>query len=94
LRERKLRLTTVDEIVRNPGEYRKLPGCEKGIVPWWQGMKPDDIAIAVGSEEDQSILHEAEPEHWVACWRTDYFANHADRRADIGIRRPCAAVAR
>ena len=35
LHDRRHRLTTVEEIVGSPEEFRKLPGFRDGIVPWW-----------------------------------------------------------
>ena len=82
LDERKKRLTTVDQIIRNPDEFRKLPGAEKGVIPWWPTMpSPPDLAKSPGGSE--YVLHEIEPDHWVGCWRTEYLEANPTRRPDI-----------
>ncbi len=82
----KRRLTTIDEVVGDPGQFRKLPGYDTGVVPWWPAMPPPaNLAMSRGGSD--SILHEVEPEHWVACWRTEYLEHHPSRRPDIAFRR-------
>jgi ABC-type dipeptide/oligopeptide/nickel transport system ATPase component len=78
LTQRKARLTTVEEIVRNPEEYRRLPGYAQGVVPWWPRMRPETIGLASPAESDEIVLHEAEPDHWVACWRTTALAERPE----------------
>jgi ABC-type dipeptide/oligopeptide/nickel transport system ATPase component len=80
------RLTTVDRIVGDPAEFRKLPGHDRGVVPWWPAMSPPDRLAATDDGRD-SVLHEVEPEHWVACWRTEHLAVHPARRPDLDFRR-------
>jgi len=86
LRERKHRLTTIDQIIRDPEQFRKLPGNDKGVTPWWPTMpRPKDISLSpTGSDY---ILYEIEKEHWVGCWRTEYLEDHPSRRPDILFRR-------
>jgi len=86
LRDKKHRLTTVDEVIRNPEEFRKLPGYEKGVVPWWPTMRPPE-GMAVSPGGSDYVLYEIEPEHWVGCWRTEYLESHRTRRPDIFYRR-------
>jgi len=78
LHERRPRLTTVYAVVSNPEEYRRLPDFEKGVVPWWPGMKPETNGLASPAESDEIVLHEAEPDHWVACWRTTALAERPE----------------
>ncbi len=86
LLESKHRLTTVDEVVGNPAEFRKLPGAEKGVIPWWPTHSaPEGMAQMPGGPD--AILHEVEPDHWVCCWRTEYVEGHPTRRPDIDFRR-------
>ncbi|MGI9014587.1 MAG: ABC transporter ATP-binding protein [Phycisphaerales bacterium] len=84
--EKKHRLTTVDQVIRNPEEFQKLPGSEKGIVPWWPTMPPPP-RMALSPEGSEYTLYEIEPEHWVGCWRTEYLESHPSRRPDIYFRR-------
>ena len=85
------RLTTIDEIVGDPGQFTKLPGYDTGVVPWWPSMPPPaDMATSRGASD--SVLHEIEPDHWVACWRTEHLEHHPSRRPDIAFRRAGTAV--
>ena len=86
----KRRLTTIDQVIGDPSEFRKLPGYEKGVVPWWPTMSPPaDLATSPGGSD--SLLYEVEPDHWVGCWRTEYLQDHPSRRPDIDFRRDQAA---
>ncbi len=90
LRERRAALTTVDEIVSDPAQYTRLANCAQGVIPWWPGMaRPASLSRRPGIDAigGDSILHEAEPDHWVACWRTDYFDERRERRPDLLFRR-------
>ena len=80
---KRTRLTTVEEVVSNPEEFRQLPGYEYGIIPWWPNMEPPDGLDHVGSS---CTLHEIDPGHWVACWRTRYLRQHPTRHPDISDR--------
>ncbi|MHC4128132.1 MAG: ABC transporter ATP-binding protein [Planctomycetota bacterium] len=83
--ERK-RLTTIDQVVGDPDEFRKLPDYDKGAVPWWPAMPPPD-GLAGSHHGGDSVLCEVAPEHWVACWRTERLAGDASRLPDIDYRR-------
>ncbi len=86
LRENIARLVTVDEVVRNPEEFKKLPGYEHGVVPWWPGATPPkDLARSPGG--DEYMLYEIHPNHWVGCWRTEYVESHPTRRPDLDFRK-------
>ena len=78
---------TVSEVITNPAEFRKVPGYEDGIVPWWPGMTPPDEMAERDDDEPEWSLIEVEPAHWVACWRTEYVAHHPITRPDIDYRR-------
>ncbi len=82
--ETKHRLATVEKIVNDPQEYKKLPGYDKGVVPWWL-TPPDDVAWS--GDGGNHVLHEVEPNHWVACRGTDFLAGQSSRRPDIKFRR-------
>ncbi len=82
LRRARDRLTTVDEVVGDPNEFRKLPGYESGVVPWWPTMPPP-AGLAEPPSDAESVLYEIEPNHWVGCWRTEHVEHHASRRPDI-----------
>ncbi len=80
------RLTTIDEVVGDPDQFRRLPGYDEGVVPWWPSMPPP-AEMATSRGVSDSVLHEIEPDHWVACWRTEHLEHHPSRRPDIAFRR-------
>jgi ABC-type dipeptide/oligopeptide/nickel transport system ATPase component len=86
LGEEKRRLTTIDQVVSDPDEYMKLPGHDKGVIPWWPSM-PAPAGLAGARDGADSVLHEIEPGHWVGCWRTEHVEAHASGRPDLDFRR-------
>jgi ABC-type dipeptide/oligopeptide/nickel transport system ATPase component len=87
LRERKGRLTTVEEVVGSAKEFATLPGFEKGIVPWWP-YPPEGARPATVPNRPEYALHEIEPGRWVGVWRTDHVERNPSRRPDLDYRRP------
>ena len=97
LGRRRHRLLTVGELMSKESEFKKLPGYQYGIVPWWPGTAPPaemlsplemDSGVSGNGEEGWGYwLFEVEPGHWVACWRTKYVAEHPRRRPDLDYRR-------
>jgi hypothetical protein len=71
LRSRRGRLTTIEEVVSDPQEFRPLGNGAEPAIPWWPHMTAprgfDDVAGGGGYE-----LREIEAAHWVACWRTGH----------------------
>jgi ABC-type glutathione transport system ATPase component len=90
LRERKGRLTTVEEVVGSAREFATLPGFEKGIVPWWP-YPPEGVRPATVPNRPEYALHEIEPGRWVGVWRTEHVERNPSRRPDLDYRRPEAA---
>ncbi|MSR69030.1 MAG: ABC transporter ATP-binding protein [Phycisphaerales bacterium] len=86
LRDQRSRLTTVEDVVDDPAEFKKLPGFEQGVIPWWPFM-PQADRPAVVAGRDAYALHEIEPDRWVGCWRTPHVDAHPSRRADLSYRR-------
>jgi ABC-type dipeptide/oligopeptide/nickel transport system ATPase component len=86
LRERKQRLTTIDQVIGNPEEFKKLPGYDHGVLPWWPGMQPPKDLVKT-SEGDEYMLYEIEPNHWVGCWRTEYLVDHPTQRPNLDFRK-------
>jgi ABC-type glutathione transport system ATPase component len=79
------RLATVDSVVNDPRAFRCLPDHDRGVIPWWPGMPaPEDTATVDGGRD--TVLHEVEPDHWVACWRTEHLASLPPRRPDLDFR--------
>jgi len=86
LRDQKRRLTTIDQVIGNPEEFRKLPGHEHGVTPWWPGMTPPKDLVPTSEGEDY-MLYEIEPDHWVGCWRTEWLLDHPTRRPNLDFRK-------
>ncbi|UCD75760.1 MAG: ABC transporter ATP-binding protein [Phycisphaerales bacterium] len=91
LRRRRHRLATVAELLTDPAEFRKLPGYQYGVVPWWPAAPPPRSVEHTGPRS--RVMYEVEPDHWVACWRTEYLAGHPIRRPDLEFRKDAASEA-
>jgi peptide/nickel transport system ATP-binding protein len=89
LRDVKHRLTTVEEVVDSMSEFRKLPGYEKGLVPWWPFMPKEHRPGTVRGRPEYA-LHEIEPGRWVGVWRTEFVEGHTSRRPSLDERRPAS----
>jgi hypothetical protein len=89
---RRARLTTVEEVVRDPAEFAKLPEASRGVVPWWPRHAPPGALVRDEGRlpGGDSVLHEVAPGHWVGCWRTEYVDGLARRRPDLAFRRDAA----
>jgi ABC-type dipeptide/oligopeptide/nickel transport system ATPase component len=85
LRGRRERLQTVDDVLHDPAEFARLPGHDRGLVPWWTRPPAAGAAQPARSESDSDdvVLHEAEPQHWVAC-RDGGFSAHK-RETNPGV---------
>jgi ABC-type dipeptide/oligopeptide/nickel transport system ATPase component len=82
------RLVTIREIVENPEEFKKLPGAEQGVRPWWPWHDaPADLVRKPGPAGDY-ILHEVSPSHWVGLWRTKACEEHKTRPPDLDYVKP------
>ncbi len=86
LHDRRHRLTTVEEVVGNPEEFRKLPGFRDGVVPWWPET-PAAVMPELAPDRNEYCLHEIEPDRWVGCWRSKHLESHGSRRPDLAYRR-------
>jgi len=84
---RRDRLITIDEVTKSPEQFHKLPGAERGIVPWWPWHDPPaDLTRADGPAGDYA-LREVNPDHWVGVWRTAAVAEDpAPRTPDLNYR--------
>ncbi|MSR44432.1 MAG: ABC transporter ATP-binding protein [Phycisphaerales bacterium] len=90
LRDQRTRLTTVEDVVHDPGEFKKLPGFESGVIPWWP-FTPTAERPELAPGRGAYALHEVEPGRWVACWRTPHLEAHPSPRADLSYRRDVSA---
>lgn len=75
LHHRTERLVTIKEVVDNEDEFRKLPGADKGIRPWWPWHQPpSDLRANSGPAGDYTLV-EVKQGHWVGVWRTEAVAD-------------------
>ena len=86
LHDARPRLTTVEDVTNSPAEFRKLPGAERGVIPWWPHM---DAAARpkLADEREPYCLHQIEPNRWVGCWRTPELAQQSSPRPSLDFRR-------
>jgi len=91
VRDSKHRLTTVDEVVNDPAQFRKLPGADRGVVAWWPFM-PADARPALMPGRDEYALHQIEPGRWVGCWRTEEIEGNPSPRPELTFRRSSAGA--
>ncbi len=93
LRERSDRLVTIKEVVDNEDEFRKLPGAENGIRPWWPWHDaPSDLKPQPGPAGDYTLV-EVKDGHWVGVWRTEAVADVATPFPDLDFIKAPTAVA-
>ncbi|TVQ82227.1 MAG: ABC transporter ATP-binding protein [Phycisphaeraceae bacterium] len=80
------RLITISQVVDNPEEFKKLPGADRGIRPWWPWHEPPkDLKPKPGPAGDY-YLQEVKPDHWVGVWRTGAVEDHESRAPDLQYR--------
>ncbi len=89
LNERKHRLTTVEEVVRDPAQYT-LPHHDgtsgAGLVPWWPDA-PSGVRPEIAKNSDEYPLVQVSPTRWVGCFNTQFIADHLSPRPDLDFRR-------
>ncbi len=86
LHERRDRLVTIKEIVENPDEFRRLPGADSGVRPWWPWHDPPADLAARGGPAGDYVLREVEPNHWVGLWRTAALKDEEGVFPDLNFR--------
>ena len=88
LRERKHRLTTVEEVVHDPAQFKLqgMHGDHAKLVPWWpdppKGVKPE-----LARDRDEYALVQVAPTRWVGCFNTPWVEEHPSPRPDLDYRR-------
>jgi ABC-type dipeptide/oligopeptide/nickel transport system ATPase component len=91
LREGKHRLTTVDEVVRDPNEFRQLPDADKGVIPWWPDAPAEVRPSAAGRPQPATNadyrLHQIEPGRWIGVFNSEFVATHPTRPPNLDYRR-------
>ena len=85
---------TIKEVVDNEDEFRKLPGADKGIRPWWPWHQPPtDLRAQPGPAGDYTLV-EVKQGHWVGVWRTEAVADQPTPFPDLSFcKQPAAAAA-
>jgi ABC-type dipeptide/oligopeptide/nickel transport system ATPase component len=86
IHERNDRLVTIKEVVENPAEFRKLPGADQGVTPWWPWNEPPKDLKAKPEPAGDYALKLVKPDHWVGCWRTEALANDASPPPELTFR--------
>ncbi|MFZ9881725.1 MAG: ABC transporter ATP-binding protein [Phycisphaerales bacterium] len=88
LRDRKHRLTTVEEVVLDPAQFRLsgFDGALGELVPWWPDA-PKGVKPAIASGRDEYALVQVEPTRWVGCFRSDWVEQNPSPRPDLDYRR-------
>jgi len=77
------RLVTIKEVVDNEDEFRKLPGAENGVRPWWPWHQPPkDLKANDGPAGDYTLV-EVKDGHWVGIWRTEAVADQVTPFPDL-----------
>ncbi len=80
------RLTTITEIVDNPEEFKKLPGADQGITPWWPWKDaPSDLCKRDEPAGDY-VLRKVAKDHWVGVWRTQAVKNDESSPPELAFR--------
>jgi ABC-type dipeptide/oligopeptide/nickel transport system ATPase component len=90
LKERKHRLTTVEEVVRDPAQFKLPPVAgEKfadSLVPWWPDP-PVGVRPEIARNRDEYALVQVAPTRWVGCFNTPWVEEHPSPRPDLDYRR-------
>jgi len=90
LATRKHRLTTVEEVVRDPAQF-KLPkfeghGFAGDLVPWWPDP-PKGVVPTLAPDRDEYALVQVAPTRWVGCFNSPWVESHPSPRPDLDYRR-------
>ncbi|MCA9281388.1 MAG: ABC transporter ATP-binding protein [Phycisphaeraceae bacterium] len=86
MHEHRRRLVTINQIVDNLDEFKKLPGASDGVRPWWPWHDPPkDIRPKPGPAGDY-YLQEVSKDHWVGVWRTAAVSDHESPPPDLAYR--------
>ena len=69
------RLTTITEVVDDPEQFKKLPGADLGITPWWPWNEPPADLCKRDEPAGDYVLRKVAKDHWVGVWRTEAVKN-------------------
>ena len=80
------RLTTISEVVDDPEQFKKLPGADLGITPWWPWNEaPKDLCKRDEPAGDY-VLRKVAKDHWVGVWRTEAVKNDESSPPELTFR--------
>ena len=65
------RLTTITEVVDDPEQFKKLPGADQGVTPWWPWNEPPKDLCKRDEPAGDYVLRKVAKDHWVGVWRTE-----------------------
>ncbi|MBL4590806.1 MAG: ABC transporter ATP-binding protein [Phycisphaerales bacterium] len=79
------RLVTITEVVDNPEEFKKLPGADQGITPWWPWHEPPKDLKKRDEPAGDYVLRKVAKDHWVGVWRTEAVADDNSPPPDLSF---------
>ncbi len=82
---RRDRLVTIAEVVDNPEEFKKLPGADQGITPWWPWHEPPKDLKRRDEPAGDYVLRKVAKDHWVGVWRTEALADDNSPAPDLSF---------
>ena len=80
------RLVTIKEVVDDEAQFKKLPGADEGVRPWWPWHEPPTDLAAKDEPAGDYYLQEVDDGHWVGVWRTKAVSDHESRPPDLNYR--------
>jgi len=80
------RLVTINEVVDDPTQFKKLPGASEGVRPWWPWHDPPADLTPTNEPAGDYYLQEVAKGHWVGVWRTRAVQGHESRPPDMNFR--------
>lgn len=86
MHDRRDRLVTISEVTENPEEFKKLPGSDEGIRPWWPWHDAPKDLKPKNEPAGDYFLREVKPDHWVGVWRTEAVHSQDSRPPDLAYR--------
>ncbi|MCA9310588.1 MAG: ABC transporter ATP-binding protein, partial [Phycisphaerales bacterium] len=86
MHEQRDRLVTISDVVDKPEEFRRLPGADEGVRPWWPWHDPPADLRPRDVPAGDYYLQEVKEDHWVGVWRTEAVSEHESRPPDLNYR--------
>lgn len=80
------RLTTITEVVDDPEQFKKLPGANLGITPWWPWNEPPKDLCKRDEPAGDYVLRKVAKDHWVGVWRTEAVKNDESSPPELTFR--------